>query len=157
MKDFLYGGFVVCFESTPPSAWDLGLLLATFSWLNLHPCHLLRGWSSVERLRMVGFHPSSANRCNWSLAYCAINHSKTMLSVVTMWVIGPNESKSTFTPSMITTLNRFQSLCSLSSSTDLPLREDSSSTVAIPFSDKVPFAPIGLMYFSLTNFLLDSC
>jgi hypothetical protein len=31
MKDFLYGGFVVCFESTPPSAWDLGLLLATFS------------------------------------------------------------------------------------------------------------------------------
>jgi hypothetical protein len=72
-------------------------------------------------------------------------------------VIGPNESKSTFTPSMITTLNRLQSLWSLSNGTDLPLSEDSSNIVAIPLLASNRFAPIGLMYFSLTNFLLDSC
>jgi hypothetical protein len=106
---------------------------------------------------MVGFHPSSANRRKWSLACCAVKRSKTMLSEVITCVIGPNESKSTVTPSMISALNLFQSLCNLSSGTDRPLREASSSTVAIPFSAKALFAPIGLMYFSLTNFLLDSC
>ena len=80
-----------------------------------------------------------------------------MLSVVMTWVSGANESKSTFTPSMITTLNRFQSLWSLSSDTGRPPRGDSSNTVAIPTSAIALFAPIGLIYFSLTNFLLDSC